>query len=270
MRSLKFSKMVATGNDFVVIDNRLNRLSRVPDLARRLCDRKLGIGADGLLLVEKSKMADFKMRILNPDGSEPEMCGNGSRCIALFAREKGVVRSSSMSIETKAGLLKAKVKGSLVSIKMTDPTDIKPGLNIEIGRDAYQLHFINTGVPHAVFFVRNLEMFDVDKIGSAIRYHKAFRPDGTNADFIKVKSKGSIWMRTYERGVEAETLACGTGAVASAIIAGIINGFGSPVKVYTKGGLLNIYFKKNKGVFRDVLLEGEAKEVFAGTAGLEV
>lgn len=265
MKTIKFSKMVATGNDFVIVDNRRSYLvSRISHLAKKLCDRKLGIGADGLLLLEKSKCADFKMRIFNPDGSEPEMCGNGSRCIALYAKINRIA-SPNMSIETKAGILSAVVRNKLVKINMTEPKDIRLGINIELDKKAYQLHYINTGVPHAVYFVNELGRADLFGIGRGVRYHNAFMPCGANADFVKVKKKNAILMRTYERGVEAETLACGTGAVASAIISSIIKGFNSPIKVHAMGGDLTIYFKKKgKDKFSSVFLEGEAREVYWG------
>lgn len=265
MKTVKFSKMVATGNDFIVLDN---SKSQIPDpksqIAKRLCDRKLGIGADGLLLLEESKRADFRMRIFNPDGSEPEMCGNGSRCIAIYARTKKVVPSSGMTIETRAGILSAKVDNGSVKINMTEPKDIKLGIDIEIDKKTYQLHYINTGVPHAVCFVKEADKADVINIGRTIRYHKAFMPSGTNVDFVQPKAKETLFMRSYERGVETETFACGTGAVASAVISSIIKGFSSPVKVYTRGGVLKIYFKRDNNIFTRVFLEGGAREVFTG------
>lgn len=267
MKTVKFSKMVATGNDFIVIDNRRpSPVARRSYLAKRMCNRMTGIGADGLLLLEKSKKADFKMRIFNPDGSEPEMCGNGSRCIALYAKMRKIVASTDMTIETKAGILSAKVKNSSVMINMTEPEDIKLGINIEIDKETYQFHYINTGVPHLVYFVKELDGVDVFQIGKRVRYHRAFMPSGTNIDFVQTKGKNRLLMRSYERGVEAETSACGTGAVASAIISSIMKGFNSPVKVHTRGGVLNIYFKKKgKDSFTNVFLEGEAREVFTGT-----
>lgn len=270
MKSIEFSKMVATGNDFIVVDNRCSYIvHRTSHIARKWCDRRTGIGADGLLLLEKSKRADFKMRIFNPDGSEPQMCGNGSRCIALYAKMRKIAPLTDMTIETKAGLLSATVRDRSVKINMTEPKDIKLGINIETGKETYQLHFINTGVPHAVYFVKELDRVDVFQIGKRLRYHRVFMPSGTNVDFVQTKGKNTLLMRSYERGVEAETSACGTGAVASAIISSIIKGFDSPVKVYTRGGVLNIYFKKKgKDRFTNVFLEGEAREVFAGVIKL--
>jgi len=263
MRVINFSKMVATGNDFIVIDNRKQTLKSVAELARKLCDRKFGIGADGLLLVEKSKVADFRMRIFNPDGSEPDMCGNGSRCIALYAKLNKIAPYA-MRIETKAGLLNAKAGKVNVKINMTDPKDMKLGIALQLKKKAYKLHYINTGVPHVVCFVNDVESLDLTSIGSSIRYHKFFKPEGANVNIVSVKNKRSIAARTYERGVEDETLACGTGSVASAVISGIVKGLKSPVTVCTRGGDLTIYFTVKNDIVLNAFLEGQAKEVFKG------
>ncbi|MFH1645675.1 MAG: diaminopimelate epimerase [Candidatus Omnitrophota bacterium] len=264
MKNLKFSKMVATGNDFVVIDCYSEKQDLdLSKLAQEVCDRRLGIGADGLLVVEKSDIADLKMRIFNPDGSEPDMCGNGSRCFALYAKLKKLAKDT-MTIETAAGLLSAEVSGVLVKINMTDPKDLKTGLSIDLELGPVQLHYINTGVPHIIYFDDDIDAIDLQKTGSSIRYHEAFQPEGSNVDFVQVKSKHTVLMRTYERGVEAETHACGTGAVASGIISSIIKDCESPVKVDTKGGVLTIYFDISDKEVTNVFLEGEAREVFTG------
>jgi len=264
MRVIKFSKMVATGNDFVIVDNRKGIMGkRVSNFARQLCDRKSGIGADGLLLIEKSKIADFKMRIFNPDGSEPEMCGNGSRCAALYAKLNKIA-SHSMKIDTKAGLLSAKVGKADVKINMTEPKDIKLGIGLKLKNKHYKLHYINTGVPHAVCFVKDLDHVDLASFGRAVRYHRLFTPEGTNVNIVCLKNRVSILARTYERGVESETLACGTGSVASAVISAIIKGLKPPIMVGTKGGSLKIYFTLKNYIVGNVYLEGEAREVFRG------
>ncbi len=264
MKLINFSKMVATGNDFIVIDNR-RRIFRsgLPGLAKKLCERKFGIGADGLLLAENSKKADFKMRIFNPDGSEPDMCGNGSRCIAFYAKA-GKIAAGCMKIDTKAGLLSAKINRNNVKINMTEPKDLKESFDLKVGKKNYKLHYINTGVPHVVWFTDDIENVDMVALGGSIRYHKLFAPYGTNFNAVCLKGNNSILIRTYERGVEAETLACGTGSVASSVLSGIVKGFKSPVKVQTKGGRLNIYFKIKGSSASDVFLEGEVKEVFKG------
>ncbi len=264
MRVIKFSKMEATGNDFVTFDNRKKIIrNRVSDFARKLCDRKLGIGADGLLLVENSRIADFKMRIFNPDGSEPDMCGNGARCAALYAKLNKIAPYS-MRIDTRAGLLSAKVGSASVKINMTEPKEIQLGIGLNLMNKAYKLHYINTGVPHVVCFVKDVDRVDLIAIGRAIRYHRLFMPAGTNANIVSLKGRASILARTYERGVEDETLACGTGSVASAVISGIVKGLKSPVTVHTRGGNLKIYFTLKNNSVGNVFLEGKAREVFKG------
>jgi diaminopimelate epimerase len=261
--------MVATGNDFVVIDCRFHvSCCRLQELAKKLCDRKTGVGADGLIIVEKSKKADFRMRIFNPDGSEPDMCGNGSRCIALYAKLHKIANIP-MSIETRAGILSAVTKKDKVKINMTNPKALKLSIGLKVKGKKYIMHHINTGVPHAVYFTRDVDAVDINSLGRHIRYHRFFQPHGTNFNVVEKMPGNAISIRTYERGVEEETLACGTGAVACAIISSIVRNFKSPVKVFTKGGELKIYFKGNsdKG-FMDVFLEGEAKEVFSGKINL--
>lgn len=263
---IKFTKAVATGNDFVIMDNRSSAVSEkeLPPLAKKLCDRKRGVGADGLLVVERSKKADFRMRIFNSDGSEAEMCGNGSRCIALYAYENKIAKSR-MSIETIAGVLDADVKGSMVKVKLTDPKDIKWNLCLMINKCPFKVNFIDTGVPHTIHFVDDLDNIDVKNVGSHIRNHGEFSPDGTNADFVKVVNKRTIKVRTYERGVEDETLACGTGAVASAVISAEVEKMESPVTVETRGGeKVKVYFEVIKGDFKNVYLEGAARLVYEG------
>ncbi len=269
MNTIEFTKLVATGNDFILIDNARKKVeSRIGSLARlakQLCARKRSIGADGLLVLEGSRRADVTMRIFNPDGSEAEMCGNGSRCLAYYVAHRGIT-GNTLSIETKAGILRAAVHKEMVKIEMTQPNDLMLGIALHVGNETLHLGFINTGVPHAVNIVRNLGAVDVKKIGRHIRYHKMFSPQGTNVDFIKVDGRHTVSMRTYERGVEGETFACGTGAVASAIIASEIKNVRPPVTVRTFGKeALRIYFKKKDGEYKDIFLEGAVKLVFDGT-----
>ena len=264
---IKFTKAVATGNDFIVIDNRSLALKGgLSGIAKKLCDRFYGIGADGLLLVEKSSAADFKMRIFNSDGSEAEMCGNGSRCAALYAHSKKIAPDN-MKIETRAGMLNANVLGQTVKVKLTDPKDIQWNLCLMIQECPYKVSLANTGVPHVIHFVDDLEAIEVRKLGPKMRYHEEFSPNGANVDFVKVsdRSKNKIAVRTYERGVEDETLACGTGAVASAIISAEAEKLISPVTVETRGGeLLKVYFESCEGSFKNVYLEGKARLVYEG------
>lgn len=265
MSMIRFTKSVATGNDFVIVDNRLSDIKiKLPEIAKKLCERKRSIGADGLLVVERSKRADFKMRIFNPDGSEAEMCGNGSRCIALYAKAKGIAKEK-MTIETLAGVLNATVKGDLVKVKLPEPKDIKWNLCLMINKCPYKVSFVNMGVPHVVYFTDDLEKVEVKDLGSSMRYHKEFSPAGANVDFVKIIDKHNIRVRTYERGVENETLACGTGAVASAVISAEAEKLKSPIRIETRGGeALKVYFELIKENFKNVYLEGKAKLVYEG------
>ncbi|MFA5287701.1 MAG: diaminopimelate epimerase, partial [Candidatus Omnitrophota bacterium] len=222
MKKIKFTKMVASGNDFVVVEN--NELS-----AKSVCDRKFGIGADGLLVLGKSRSADIKMRIFNADGSEAEMCGNGARCTAFFAVHQ-LACSKKVSIETKAGIIKAEVNKDIVRIKLTEPKGLNLDIPIKINGRLLRVNFINTGVPHAVIFVSGIDKIDVDNIGRAVRYHKRFSPAGTNVNFVEVLGKDAIRIRTYERGVEGETLACGTGSTAAALVFALKNSVENLVK----------------------------------------
>ncbi len=249
--------MVASGNDFIVIDKKLP--GHIPALARSLCNRKFGIGADGLILLNKAKNADLRMRIFNADGSEARMCGNGARCAALFGgKTKG-------KIFTPAGVINTEVCASRVRIKLTEPKDIRPDIPLKISSRLLKVNFINTGVPHVVIFVNGIDNIDVANIGRSIRFHKKFAPVGTNVDFVEVKSNNLIGIRTYERGVEDETLACGTGSVAAALIFALKSNLDRLVRVRTQGGEdLKVYFKKENNSFRDVWLEGSAKIVYKG------
>ena len=262
---IKFTKAVATGNDFIIVDNRKAALKgSLQAFAKSICDRKRAAGADGLLVIEPSKKADFRMRIFNPDGSEAEMCGNGSRCAALYAYRKKIA-GLKMTIDTIAGILNAGVKGDVVKVRLTEPKDIKWNLCLVINKCPYKVKFVDTGVPHTIYFVDDLEKVDVRELGASIRYHPEFSPRGTNADFVKVAGRGAIKVRTYERGVEDETLACGTGAVASAIIAAESENMPSPVTVETRSGeKLKVHFEMIEGEFRNVYLEGKARLVYEG------
>ncbi len=267
MPKISFTKMVASGNDFAIIERSPQSIINSPQiLARRICDRKFGVGADGLLLLGKSKIADVKMRIFNPDGSEAEMCGNGARCLALYAKRYTLNAKHKITIETKAGIIESEVKNENVKIKLTDPKGIKLDVPIKINNRILKINFINTGVPHAVIFVEGLDKVDIVNLGRQVRYHKAFVPEGTNVDFVEALSNGSIKVRTYERGVEDETLACGTGAVAAALLYAIrYTLYANQVDVHTKSGeILKIYFSKKKNEFTDIWLEGKIKVAYKG------
>jgi len=259
--------MVASGNDFVVLGFSGSRVLGLKRLAQNICDRKYGVGADGLLILGKSKVADIKMCIFNADGSEAQMCGNGARCVALWAKSKGKSQKAKVRIETKAGIIESQVKGDNIKIRLTAPADIKLNMPIKINNKTLHVNFINTGVPHAVIFVEGLDKIDVVNLGNRIRYHKSFAPYGTNADFVEVLNNNTIKVRTYERGVEDETLACGTGAFASALITGCKLGIADrgKINVHTQGGeVLKVYFEKIGSKFHNVWLEGKANIVCKG------
>jgi diaminopimelate epimerase len=264
-KQIPFYKMVASGNDFVVIDNRKKMVKDPLAMTRQLCALHTGVGADGILLVENSRKADFKMRIINSDGSEAEACGNGFRCIALFAREK-MGYPQKFQFESLSGVIEASVgKSGQVKVQLVRPTDIR--LRDEIQVMGHRLHysFLNTGVPHTVIFVEGLAKIDVAGLGRAIRYHERFKPRGTNVNFAEVASGRQINVRTYERGVENETLACGTGSTASALASALLGYTKPPVKVKTSGGeILTVDFRREGDKITSVTLEGEAKFVFEG------
>ena len=267
---LHFFKMNGAGNDFIVIDNRDLSIQLDGETIEALCDRHAGIGADGLLAVEPAeKGADYKFRYYNADGGEAEMCGNGARCFGRFTAHLTENILSRVTFETIAGTLAAEMIGENVRIAMSEPKDLKLDTGVKIpGLDA-PLHFVNTGVPHVVAFVPGGDAFeelDVYGFGSAIRNHDAFAPAGTNANFAKVIAPGHIEIRTYERGVEDETLACGTGMVACSLMHHLLTGAGSPIRVTVAGGdTLEIGFEKSGDQsFKNVTLTGPADFVFEG------
>jgi len=222
------------------------------------------VGADGFLLLEKSKIADVKMRIFNVDGSEAQMCGNGARCVALFASHVSG-NTPHVNIETKAGIIESQISGKNVKIKLTNPKNMKLDIPVRVNNRNLKVNFIDTGVPHVVIFVEGLDEMHVDGIGRAIRYHKKFSPRGTNVDFVEVLGKNLIGIRTYERGVEDETLACGTGTVAAALIFSLKTKTKNSINVQTKSGeVLRVYLKKFASNFREVWLEGKASIVYKG------
>lgn len=259
-----FHKMVASGNDFIVIDNRSRTVKNAKELAAKICRPHVGVGADGVLLIEPSRKADFFMRIINSDGSEAEACGNGYRCVGLYAHER-LGFSKSMRVETLAGEIGIEVNRNTIKVKMTDPSDYRETVELkDLGR-SLKASFINTGVPHVVIFAEGLSQMPVVELGRAIRYHKTFQPKGTNVNFVEVTGKNELSLRTYERGVEDETLACGTGTVASAVAANLRNHVETPVRVKTKSGeVLNVYFERIGDKIRNVFLEGGAEFVFEG------
>ncbi len=264
LSSLRFHKMVASGNDFIVVDNRRGVIKHPKNFAAEVCQIHHGIGADGVLLLENSKKAAFKMRIINSDGSEAEACGNGFRCIALYAYER-LGLPHHFQFESLAGILSAEVTAPRVKVGMVQPKDYRTRQTLEVSGNRLHYSFINTGVPHAVILVEGLAKIDVENLGRAVREHRAFKPKGTNVNFVEVKNNHEIQVRTYERGVEKETLACGTGSTASALITALAGYTKSPVAVHTSGGeVLKIGFQITSSKILDVSLEGEAKIVYEG------
>ncbi len=259
-----FYKMVATGNDFVAVDNRKKVIADAPSFARKVCDRHFGIGGDGLLLLENSGKADYKMRIINADGSEAEACGNGFRCISLLAHEK-LGFSKKQCFESLAGMIDATVDADKVRVRLMDPEDLSGEEKIALNGRKLPYYFIRVGVPHVVMFVKTLAEFPVTEMGRTIRNHQNFAPAGTNVNFVEVKDSYTLLVDTYERGVEANTLACGTGSTASAIVSAVIGRVKPPVRVKTRGGeMLTINFEKKGEKIHNVYLEGKARLVFEG------
>ncbi len=261
MDKINFTKMVASGNDFVVVSLSGYLVVSWKKLARQICDRKFGIGADGLLVLEKSKLADVKMRIFNPDGSEAKMCGNGARCVALY------IGKPKVRIETATGIIDSKVDKDNIKIKLTQAQNMKLDLPLKLGNRLMHVNFIDTGVPHTAIFVEGLDKIDVFGLGRYIRNHRSFKPAGTNVDFVEVLGDNSVKIRTYERGVEDETLACGTGAAACALIFAARCGLkrGGKINILTRSGeILKVYFNKTGNKFNDVWLEGKAEIVYKG------
>lgn len=254
---IPFWKMNGAGNDFVLLDDRALALPLEPSALARIARK---IGCEGLLLLQPSDVADLKMRFFNPDGNEAEMCGNGARCFARLAFGlKAAPRK--MRIETAAGIVAAEVSGEEVQLTMTPPQDLR--LHIQLA-SLPELHFLNTGVPHAVLRVDSADQATVLTVGQAIREHAAFSPAGTNVDFVEVLSDRSLRLRTYERGVEDETGACGTGAVATALIAARLGWVELPVNVRCNGGELQVNAVLEEGAFEDVTLSGPAEYEFEG------
>src|SRR3954462_7907233 len=245
--NLAFTKMNGAGNDFILIDNRSGQICLTLEQIVRLCHRQRGVGADGLFLLVPARQgqADWAWDFYNSDGSTAEMCGNGARCFARFI-QKVVGAKEQTSFETGAGVIKAVFDGALVTVSLTAPRDLRLAEMVPLGSGAAEIHSLNTGVPHAVLFVKDADRAMVQPLGAEIRYHGHFSPKGTNVNFVQLRGPNSIRVRTYERGVEGETLACGTGVTASALISSRLHEFASPVKVQVQGGdQLEVSFKED-------------------------
>jgi diaminopimelate epimerase len=263
---LEFTKMNGAGNDFVLIDNRARKIKLSREQVVRLCDRHRGVGADGaiLLVPPVSHQAEWAWEFYNSDGSTGEMCGNGARCFARFVR-KLTGGNKGFAFETEAGIIKASLQGELVTVSLTEPRELRLNQQLPLAGGSQTVHSINTGVPHAVLFVPDADRAMVLELGPGIRRHSHFGPKGTNVNFVQQIGPGLIRVRTFERGVEGETLACGTGVTASALISARLHGFPSPVKVQVQGGeQLEVSFDECQGEFANVRLTGPAEFVFEG------
>ncbi|MDR3330948.1 MAG: diaminopimelate epimerase [Endomicrobium sp.] len=264
---VKFSKFSAAGNDFILVDNRENVVTEknYQFLAKKLCNRRYSIGGDGLILLEKSTCKDFKMKYFNSDGSYASMCGNGGRSVAKFAYNLGIVNYK-MTFETDAGTINAEILSQdNVKLDLYDPKDLKQNIKIKIIGREFNADFINTGVPHVIIFVDDIKKIDVFKYGRAVRYHKFFEPVGVNVNFVEVTKNNTLFVRTYERGVEDETLACGTGITASGVISVFRGLTKSPVSIIASGNdKLSVSLKILNNQIKNVVLEGPAFVSFKG------
>lgn len=257
--------MHGAGNDFIIVDDRIKRFP-LPDLAwiKRICSLRTGIGAEGLILIQPSAEASFCMRFFNPDGLEAGMCGNGVRCAARFANDGGIA-GREMTIQTMAGILRASITENGVRVTMPVFPGIRLNFPVQAAGQSIMCNFVNTGVPHVVVATDNLETVDLQRLGPLLRRHKDFAPQGANVDYMRVTGGHSLSVRTYERGVEAETFACGTGITACAIIAALMNRVTPPVSVKCRhGDTLEVDFKKSGDNVEDITLLGPAEHVFQG------
>lgn len=278
-KPIPFMKLSGSGNDFILIDNREGIVAprRAGSLAAKVCAHRLSVGGDGLILIERSRRAHFRWRLFNADGSEADFSGNGARCAARFAYLKRIAPRR-MRIETPAGVIEAEmVAGSharavgtareadAVKVRFPDPKGLRLHLRVPVAGVEREAHFIDTGVPHCVYLVDDSDSVDVVGVGRPTRHHPLFQPTGTNVNFIKIVDPHRIRIRTYERGVEDETLACGTGAIASALIASLVGKVESPVTMVPQSGLdLTVHFNSLGDAFTDVYLQGDARAVSEG------
>lgn len=262
-KNIPFAKLCATGNDFILIDNRMGHFSgKERDFFQSICRRHTGVGADGVLLIDNSNRADFRMRYFNADGGVSEMCGNGARATAFYAYHHRIA-GQHMQFDVEGVLYTAEVKGGRVALQMHWPLNFKPEPGVLEHKGFREAGYAEAGVPHYVLLVENkqLENVDVSAIGKYYREHPAFAPRGTNVDFLEIEAPGRLRMRTYERGVEAETLACGTGALACAFMAQKRFAQEFPLRINTAGGVLWVEISRDAG---RLVLSGEVSLPFEG------
>jgi len=264
-KGFPFTKMSGSGNDFILMDGMDGSLSWVDSTwVREVCQRALSVGADGLIILESNENHDFAWRFFNSDGSIGEMCGNGGRCAARFAYEKGIA-GHSMTFTTLAGPIHAEVHGRRVKVQLTRPRLFNPALHIKVDGQDYTLFYIDTGVPHVVLKVSDIKNFPLVEVGRKIRFHEKFGPAGTNFNIVEAAGTDSLAVRTYERGVEGETLACGTGSVAAALMASMKMGMTTPVSIQASSGeTLTVSWEGEEGDWDPVYLEGEVRFIYEG------
>lgn len=270
MDSISFQKFTGAGNDFIIIDGFKLSASDIESIILdipKLCARGTGVGADGLIIILKDNEYDFQMRYFNSDGSEAEMCGNGGRCVSMFAFREGYTKEN-MKFRAISGIYSAEIIGEAVKLQMQN-SEYPIENEIQISNFRVKGYFLITGVPHFVIFQNENPDLNPDEINTwakEIRFHKEFSPAGTNVNILNIIDKNNLVIRTYERGVEEETLACGTGSTASGIISTVIGVTESPVNLKTKSGLtLTVELKLEKHKITDVFLTGEARLVYKGT-----
>jgi diaminopimelate epimerase len=267
---MEFFKMSGGGNDFIVVDNRSNqvRSETLPDLVRRISVRALSVGADGVVFLEASRMADFRATFLNPDG-QTTFCGNGARCVSRLAYLMGLV-GPKMRVETIKMVHDAMVEGERVQFGMPPALRLRTGLKLAVDDQILDAGFIDTGVPHVVVFKEAPHSMSISDLGRKVRSHVELGPEGANANFVMVVDEHTLAVRTYERGVEGETLSCGTGCVAAALVTAALGMTRPPVACWTRSGVtLSVNFRGGAGAFTQIVLEGDARLIYQGNLSSE-
>ncbi len=270
MQMIPFTKMSGVGNDFIIVDNRSGILAGldIHQLARQLCTRRLSLGGDELMVIEPpTSGGDLFMRTINPDGTEVKMCGNASRCVARYAYTHGLA-GAKMTIETPGGPVYAWIEGDAVRVKLQLTSPIKLHHTLRVGEETYTAHTVEvSGAPHVMIYLPQVAEIPGDtihRLGAAICHHPDF-PQGTNVNFVQVMDRHTLWQRTFERGVEGETLACGTGAAASSVISALLGNVDAPVHLHVLGGNLNVAFERQGEAFRELFLGGDTRFIAEGT-----
>jgi len=267
---MEFFKMSGGGNDFILVDNRSMQVRSevIPDLVRRISVRALSVGADGVIFLEPSRVADFRATFFNPDG-HPTFCGNGGRCASRLAYLMGMV-GPRMRVETTKMVHDATVEGERVQFSMPSALRLRTGLKLSVDDQVLDAASIDTGVPHAVVFKEAPHSVSITELGRKIRSHLEMGQEGANANFVMVVDEHTLAIRTYERGVEGETLSCGTGCVAAALVTASLGMTKSPVACWTRSGVtLSVHFRGGAGAFTHIVLEGDARLIYQGNLSSE-